>query len=298
MGRTWMGSLAAQPQHCRQASQAGVPRSWANSWPLDWLTTRDSSRSHLLPAKTTEALLQACVLIWVHLPTEQPATAYVRQTQTIPHRQHSTSVSDTEHPTQTTQHMGFRHRHRTSHTDNTARVCHRHRTSHTACVHYTDTEHPTQTTQHMYIRHREHSMRASDTDQEHSTCMSKTKTQHMSSDTDHPTQRTQHMCITHREHSMGCQTQTQNTACAVRHRWRTQNVLSDTDTEITACVHQTQTENTACVVRHREHSMSVCQTQRTQHMLSDTVKDHSTYETKNTAHVHQTQIIPQTELCA
>ena len=199
------------------------------------------------------------------------------------------SDTDTEHPTQTTQHVGFRHRHTTSHTDNTARglqtqthnIPHR---QHSTCVSDTDTEHPTQhvyVTQTQNIPHRQHSTCTSDT--ENTACMRQTQTkntahvcqrqkQHMSSDTDHPTQRTQHMCITHREHSMGCQTQTENTACTVRHWWRTQNVLSDTD--ITACVHQTG----------REHSMC-CQTQRTQYVCVS--------DTDNTAHVVRHSHRPQ-----
>ena len=123
---------------------------------------------------------------------------------------HSTCASDTEHPTQTTQHMGFRHTHRPSHTDNTARglqtqtIPHR---QHSMWASDTHTEHPTQTTQHVCIRHRHRTSHTDNTavvhltqtqnipHRQHSMCASDT-------DTEHPTQRTQHMYIRHREHSM------------------------------------------------------------------------------------------------
>lgn len=49
-------------------TQNGLVPSWsANCFPRSVETTRSSSRSHLFPTKTTWALSQEYVLIWVHL---------------------------------------------------------------------------------------------------------------------------------------------------------------------------------------------------------------------------------------
>lgn len=44
-----------------------LPSSEASSWPCRVETSRDASISHLLPTRHTQQLLQAWVLIWVHL---------------------------------------------------------------------------------------------------------------------------------------------------------------------------------------------------------------------------------------
>lgn len=44
-----------------------LPSSEASSWPCWVETSRDASTSHLLPTRHTQQLLQAWVLIWVHL---------------------------------------------------------------------------------------------------------------------------------------------------------------------------------------------------------------------------------------
>ena len=216
---------------------------------LDLSTPAHRAASHSICASDTDHPTQTTQYECVrHRTSHTDNTAHGLQTQTqnIPHRQHSTCVSQTQNIPHS---MCTLHRHRTSHTDNTAHVHKTQRTQH-ACVRHRPR------TQHMYVKDKNtaHVIRHRPPHTEN--------TAHV-----YHTQRTQHgLSDTDTEHSMCCQTQMENTKCVVRHRHRDHSMCaSDTDREHSMCC-QTQrtqyvcvsdTENTAHVVRHRQRSQYI-----------------------------------------